>query len=87
MDLNRFADAQWILVLSMLRIVQATGVHPRLGIITATVRKAIDELMYAGVLIVVVNVCLAAVGYWRFGSEWADFGNLGETFATSLEML
>lgn len=79
--------ANWILLVSMLRIVQATGLHPRLGILTGTVRNALDDLMHAGVLILLVNFCLAAMGYWRFGGQREDFGNLDATFSTSLEML
>jgi hypothetical protein len=80
-------QANIILYVSMLRAVQATGVHPRLGILTGTVGKAFDDLMHAGVLVGVVLFCLAAISYWRFGSTRADFGTLGYTFGTSLEML
>ncbi|KAJ1489036.1 hypothetical protein T484DRAFT_1781355 [Baffinella frigidus] len=71
--------ANWILIISMLRIVQATGVHPRLGILTGSVAVSVDDFMHFFALFMAVLCSFAGIGFWRFGPVRDDFGTFGET--------
>lgn len=79
--------ANWILIISMLRIVQATGVHPRLGILTGSVAVSVDDFMHFFALFMAVLCSFAGIGFWRFGPVRDDFGTFGETLFTCLSMM
>ena len=83
--LNVFANL--VLFVSMLRVVQATNLHPRLGILTGTVANALDDLFHFIMLVIIVFVCFACIGVWRFGHRREDFADFRNVMGSMLVML
>lgn len=84
-DLSTFCNI--ILIVSLLRVIQCTALHPRLALLTGTLHKATDDLVHAALLIGLLMGCFAGIATWRFGSEIAAFGTFSLTMQTQFEML
>jgi len=82
--LNSFCNV--VLVLSLLRLIKCTSMHPRLALLEGTVTKAWDDLWHAALLIVMLMGVFAGIATWRFGSEREDFSDFERSMQTQFEM-
>ena len=76
-----------ILVVSLLRVIQCTALHPRLALLTGTVAKALDDLWHASLLILLLMTSFAGIATWRFGTIREDFASLEESLITNFMMM
>lgn len=74
------------LVLSMLRMLQQTSLHPRLALITGTLSFAAGHLMHALIVAVAVMCSFAALGEWRFGIKCEEFSSFRAALATEVSL-
>jgi len=84
-NLNKFCNV--ILIISLLRVVQCTSLHPRLALLTGTIAKSFDDMWHSCILVVLLMGCFAGVASWRFGGYREDFGNFEQSMQTQFEML
>ena len=76
-----------VLIVSILRIIQCTSLHPRLAHLTGTLSVAMDDLWHTTMHIFLVLGLFAAVGTWRFGSTRKEFATITESLSTQLNMM
>ena len=65
-----------ILIVNLLRLIKHIDVHPRLGVLTSTFFKALDDLWHTAILTVGLMISFACIGILSFGSEhkrWSTF--------------
>ena len=77
----------FILVVSLLRVIQCTALHPRLALLTGTVAKALDDLWHASLLILLLMTSFAGIATWRFGTIRKDFESLEASLITNFMMM
>ncbi len=82
---GRLANAA--LLVSLLRVIQCTALHPRLALLTGTVAAALDDLWHTGVLSVFLMACFAGIGKWRFGAEMKAFSTMDESLRTGFNLM
>jgi len=82
--LNSFCNV--VLVLSLLRLIKCTSMHPRLALLEGTIIKAWDDLWHAALLILLLMGVFAGIATWRFGSEREDFSDFERSMQTQFEM-
>ena len=76
-----------ILIVSLLRVIMCTALHPRLALLTGTIVKALDDLFHATLLIILLMGSFAGIATWRFGTIREDFSSLGTSFLTNFMMM
>merc|ERR1712013_811217 len=76
-----------ILLLLLLRIVMATSAHPRIALITSTMKHAITDLFHFFLIFAVIFAGFALVGSWRFGSELDTMGTWSGAFKAQIDMM
>jgi len=79
--------AVWIVCFNMLRVVSATGAHPRLGILTGTLTNAVDDLFHFMMIAFIIAIAFCAIGFAFFGELYEDFRSVGITSSTMGEMM
>lgn len=84
-DLDSFLNV--ILIISLLRVIQCTSLHPRLALLTGTVAKAMDDFWHSALLIVLMMSSFALIGTWRFGDELEEFGDFERSMQTEVELM
>jgi hypothetical protein len=89
MDMSETTDVLLFIVmnLNMLRVLQATNLHPRLAVLTGTLGYAMDALMHTIAVALMIFVGFALIGVWRFGAEREDFRNLSAAMLTEFEIM
>ena len=74
------------LIASMLRMLQMTGLHPRLALITGTLHFAAGHLMHAMLVALAVMCSFATIGEWRFGIQRDDFTTFGDALSSEVKL-
>jgi len=77
----------WALCVNVLSLVQCLGAHPRLALLTSTLKKSFDDLWHAMIIISILMSAFAAIGSWKFGSERREFTTVLTSLRTEFSML
>jgi len=75
------------LVVSLMRVLQETSIHPRLSLLTGTLGYAAGHMAHALLVALIVMSSFAGIGLWRFGSSIAEFSTFSEAMAAELSLL
>ncbi|KAK3268096.1 hypothetical protein CYMTET_23385 [Cymbomonas tetramitiformis] len=75
-----------LLGLLIIRLIIATGFHPRLALLTGTIKHSLDDLFHATILVMLILNGFASVGWWRFGDERDEFASLEVSICTLTEI-
>jgi hypothetical protein len=62
-----------ILILMLVRVLKSTAVHPRIAMLTSSVRKALLDLWHFGILLLLVFCFFALVACWMFSERYEDY--------------
>ena len=84
-DLSTFGFS--IMILNLIKVLQTTRAHPRVGVLVATIIKGIDDIIHFTLLFLIVWVTFASTGTWAFGSEREEFATLQNGMTTQFMML
>lgn len=84
-DLSAFGFS--IMILNLIKVLQTTRAHPRVGVLVATIIKGIDDIVHFTLLFLIVWVTFASTGTWAFGSEREEFATLQDGMTTQFMML
>ena len=66
---------------------QCMGVHPRLALLTSTLKKSIDDLWHAFIIITILMSTFACIATWKFGASRIEFTTFGTSIRTEFSML
>jgi len=61
--------------------------HPRMAMLTATVKRALYELFHVAVLLVLLYIFFAFVLHWMFGRSLPESETLGQAMQSQLKMM
>lgn len=75
-----------IMVLMLVRIIAATAVHPRTGVLTGTLIKSLNDLWHFTILFMLVFICFALAANLIFGDR-GDFADLETSMQTQFLIL
>ena len=75
-----------LLLLLALRLVKSTQIHPRVGILLATIRHSMEDMLHFSFLVFIIYMCAACIGYAAFGSELNHFRSFSETVTTLINL-
>ena len=76
-----------VMICNMIRIIQATNLHPRLALLTGTIGYAAQALMHAALVATVVFLGFAFIGVWRFGYIREEYVDLHTAMATQVSIV
>ena len=77
----------WALCINVLSLVQCLGAHPRLALLTSTLKKSLDDLWHAFLIISILMSAFAAIGSWKFGAVRPEFTTFLSAMRTEFSML
>jgi len=75
------------MILNLIKVLQTTRAHPRVGVLIATVIKGVDDIIHFGILFLIVFVTFAWTGNWAFGNVSDEFVTLQAAMTTQFGML
>lgn len=75
-----------LMILMLLRIIAATAVHPRTGVLTGTLLHGAGDLWHFTILFLIVFSFFAATAVWLFGSSRLDFSSLDVAMYTQFQV-
>ena len=75
------------MILNLIKVLQTTSAHPRVGVLVATVIKGFDDIVHFGILFIIVFITFASTGMWAFGKTSPDFATLQAAMTTQLFMI
>ena len=84
-DLSAFGFA--IMILNLIKVLQTTRAHPRVGVLVATIIKGLDDIIHFTLLFLIVWITFASTGTWAFGAEREEFMTLQAGMTTQFMML
>lgn len=84
-SINSFLN--FTLILILIRVIQCTGVHPRLALLTGTVSKAMDDFVHTALLIILIMGSFAGIATWRFGGYRPEFATWEVSMQTQFMMM
>jgi hypothetical protein len=76
-----------IMILNLLKVLQTTRAHPRVGVLIATVMMGLDDIFHFSILFLIVFITFAMTGTWAFGKEFEEFATFQKGMTTQFEML
>eukprot|EP00960_Hanusia_phi_P053817 762467-Hanusia_phi.AAC.4 len=77
-----------VLLFTMLfRILWATKVHPRVGVLIGTLQNGFDDLFHFAVLFLLVFVTFAFTAVWVFGDKRDDMADLSAAMTTQANLV
>jgi len=76
-----------IMVLNLIKVLQTTRAHPRVGVLVATVIMGIDDIIHFAILFLIVFVTFAMTGTWAFGQDREDFVTFQTGMTSQFELL
>jgi len=76
-----------VMIFNMVRLIQATNLHPRLALMTGTIGYAAEALTHAIAVACLVFFGFAYIGVWRFGHQREEFGDMYTAMATELSIM
>jgi len=82
---DRFA--LWVLLALLCRILMSTGAHPRIALLTSTIRKGFEDFCHFLLIFIPCFAAFAAVAAWRYGGSRSDLQNVGEALASQFDAL
>lgn len=71
-----------IMVLLIYRIMAATAIHPRLGILINTIGKGLDGLSHFAILFTLIFVLFSLLSWWSFAKHYDEFKDLKAAMST-----
>eukprot|EP00927_Polykrikos_kofoidii_P085905 TRINITY_DN9471_c0_g1_i1.p1 TRINITY_DN9471_c0_g1~~TRINITY_DN9471_c0_g1_i1.p1 ORF type:complete len:1719 (-),score=296.22 TRINITY_DN9471_c0_g1_i1:194-5329(-) len=79
--------AMALMTFLLLDIVLATGAHPRIAVLTSTMRQAFESLMHFGLIFLLVFSGFALIASWRFGEKREDLASFWAAIKTQFNAL
>jgi hypothetical protein len=76
-----------ILILMLVRVLKSTAVHPRIAMLTSSIRKALLDLWHFGLLLVLVFFFFALVACWMFADQYEDYKDLKSALNTQFGLM
>jgi hypothetical protein len=76
-----------ILILMLVRVLKSTAVHPRIAMLTSSIRKALLDLWHFGLLLVLVFFFFALVACWMFADQYEDYKDLRSALSTQFGLM
>eukprot|EP00899_Mesostigma_viride_P017748 jgi/Mesvir1/25975/Mv20957-RA.3 len=91
-DISRMVDMYSFLtalnlLFTMFRILKLTDFHPRLGIVTHTLARALNDITHYLLVAGVVFISFATMAHLSFGTSLAEFSTLRNSFNTCFLMV
>jgi len=71
-----------VLAVILRRIVFATDIHPRLGVLIATIKRGLDGLSHFAILFTLVFVLFSSISCWSFANDYDDFKDINAAMTT-----
>ena len=71
-----------VMALLMYRILAATAIHPRLGILINTIGKGLDGLSHFAILFTLTFVLFSLLSWWSFAKQYDEFKTLKAAMST-----
>jgi len=75
-----------VLVVMMTRLILATAVHPRIGLLPSTLKNGSDDLLHFIMIFMLLYLLFALLGTWILGASREDFADFRTSCATQLDM-
>jgi hypothetical protein len=75
-----------LMLLLALRLVKATQLHPRVGILVETIRHSLEGMLHFCFLVFIIYTCAACIGFGAFGSDLDRFSSFPETVQTLINL-
>ena len=76
-----------VLIVMMSRLILATAVHPRVGLLPTTLKNGFDDLLHFAIIFMLLYLLFALLGTWILGASRADFADFQTSCATQLDMM
>lgn len=76
----------FVMVLMLIRVINTTAVHPRIGVLIGTVKAGLDDIWHYAILFLLVFCFASMVATWSFGTR-AEFEDLETSMQTQFNML
>ena len=76
-----------VLLTIMVRLICATAVHPRVGLIPSSISHGMDDLIHFVVIFISLYLLFAVLATWTMGSSQEDFVNVRTSCATQFNMM
>ena len=76
-----------IMILNLLKVLQMTRAHPRVGVLVSTVLMGLDDIFHFAILFLIVFVTFAMTGTWAFGKNNEDFATFQMGMTTQFGLL
>lgn len=74
-----------IALIIFVRLVSATDAHPKIALITSTIKLAASDMVHFFLIFLMVLFGIAVIGSWRFGSESAEFRSVLAAMRTQFD--
>jgi len=74
------------LMISLMRMLQETSLHPRLALLTGTLGFAAGHMFHALLVALFVMCSFAAIGMWRFGTDLPQFATFQEAMSSEMTL-
>jgi hypothetical protein len=74
------------LMISLMRMLQQTSLHPRLALLTGTLGFSAGHMFHALLVALFVMCSFAAIGMWRFGSDLPQFSTFREAMSAEMTL-
>eukprot|EP00899_Mesostigma_viride_P021248 jgi/Mesvir1/29124/Mv18427-RA.1 len=79
--------AAFNLLLMMMRLLKLTDFQPRLGIVTHTLTRALNDIMHYLLVAGIMFVCFAIMAHLSFGTTLVEFSTIIDSFNTCFLMV
>eukprot|EP00293_Proteomonas_sulcata_P012517 CAMPEP_0184304488 /NCGR_PEP_ID=MMETSP1049-20130417/13989_1 /TAXON_ID=77928 /ORGANISM="Proteomonas sulcata, Strain CCMP704" /LENGTH=503 /DNA_ID=CAMNT_0026616303 /DNA_START=36 /DNA_END=1547 /DNA_ORIENTATION=+ len=76
----------FVMLLMLIRIINATAVHPRTGVLIGTMREGLNDLWHFAILFLIIFYFFSQVSFWSFNSR-AQFGDQSTAMVTQFDIL
>eukprot|EP00291_Cryptomonas_curvata_P010033 CAMPEP_0172189258 /NCGR_PEP_ID=MMETSP1050-20130122/22417_1 /TAXON_ID=233186 /ORGANISM="Cryptomonas curvata, Strain CCAP979/52" /LENGTH=898 /DNA_ID=CAMNT_0012863919 /DNA_START=802 /DNA_END=3497 /DNA_ORIENTATION=- len=76
-----------ILILMLVRVLKSTAVHPRIAMLTSSIRKGLQDLWHFGLLLVLVFFFFGMTACWMFAGQYEEYEDLNAALDTQFGLL
>ena len=76
-----------VLLIIIARIIVATAVHPRVGLLPSSLNYGMDDLSHFALTFILLYVLFALLGTWVLGSSRSEFVDFRSSLATQFVMM
>jgi len=84
---NYFTMGFLLLMVMLVRMVKATDVHPRTGLLTGTIAHGLGDLYHFAILFLLVFLLNSLVAHWAFGGTFKEFKDVRTAMKNQLQIL